>query len=45
MHGLKGEDINSYTKRYIEFINKYDIKYFFEMDIDKNFDELAKVKE
>lgn len=29
------EDIDKYTSEYIEFINKYDIKYFFEMDIDK----------
>lgn len=32
----KGEnvDFEAYLKRYIEFINKYDIKYFFELDID-----------
>lgn len=29
------EDIDKYTSEYIEFINKYNIKYFFEMDIDK----------
>ena len=45
MHGLKGVDIDEYIDNYIKFINKYDIKYFFEMDIDRNFDELAKVKE
>lgn len=45
MHGLKGEDIDSYTKRYIEFINKYNIKYFFEMDIDMCKDDLDKVKQ
>lgn len=28
------EDIDKYTSEYIEFINKYNIKYFFEMDID-----------
>ena len=45
MNGLKGEDIDSYTKRYIEFINKYNIKYFFEMDIDMCKDDLGKVKQ
>ncbi len=45
MHGLKGEDIDTYTKRYIDFINKYDIKYFFEMDIDMCAEELVKVKQ
>ena len=28
------EEINKYTKEYVDFINKYDIKYFFEMDLD-----------
>ena len=28
------EDIDKYTSEYIEFINKYNIKYFFEMDVD-----------
>ncbi len=27
-------DFDSYLKNYISFINKYDIKYFFELDID-----------
>ena len=27
-------DFNQYLKDYINFINKYDIKYFFELDID-----------
>ena len=27
-------DFDDYTKRYAEFINKFDIKYFFELDID-----------
>lgn len=45
MHGLKGEDIDSYTKKYIEFINKYNIKYFFEMDIDMCKEDLGKVKQ
>lgn len=45
MHGLKGEDIDTYTKRYIDFINKYNIKYFFEMDIDITKEDLKKVKE
>lgn len=30
----KNLDFDSYLKRYIGFINKYDIKYFFELDID-----------
>ena len=45
MHGLKGENIDTYTKRYIDFINKYNIKYFFEMDIDMNKEDLIKVKQ
>ena len=28
------EEINKYTKEYVNFINKYNIKYFFEMDLD-----------
>ena len=28
------EEIYEYLDRYIEFINKYDIKYFFELDLD-----------
>lgn len=27
-------DIDAYLTEYIEYINKYDIKYFFELDID-----------
>ena len=27
-------DFNEYLTRYINFINKYDIKYFFELDVD-----------
>ena len=30
----KGVDWNEYVDRYIEFINKHDVKYFFELDID-----------
>ena len=29
----KNEDIKSYLDSYIDFINKYDIKYFFELDL------------
>ena len=29
------KEIEQFTYKYIEFINKYDIEYFFEMDIDK----------
>ncbi len=32
---LKNPDFNIYLKNYINFINKYDIKLFFELDIDK----------
>lgn len=28
------DEINKYVKEYVNFINKYDIKYFFEMDLD-----------
>ena len=35
MNGSKGEvDFNAYLDRYIDFINKNNIKYFFELDID-----------
>lgn len=45
MKGLKGLNIDEYTDRYIDFINKYDIKYFFEMDIDKDEESYKKVLE
>lgn len=31
---LTSNDFKKYLNNYIEFINKYDIKYFFELDID-----------
>ena len=31
----KSPDFDKYLERYISFINKYDIKHFFELDIDK----------
>ena len=34
MNGKKSKDFDGYLTKYIEFINKYDIKYFFELDID-----------
>lgn len=35
MNTVKGKvDWNSYIEKYINFINKYDVKYFFELDID-----------
>lgn len=34
MNGKKSPDWNKYVKRYIEFIKLYDIKLFFELDID-----------
>ena len=33
MNSNKNEDIKSYLDSYIDFINKYDIKYFFELDL------------
>ena len=30
----KAVDWDEYLQRYIDFINKYDVKYFFELDID-----------
>lgn len=33
MNSNKNEDIKAYLDSYIEFINKYDIKYFFELDL------------
>ena len=35
MNGYKGKvDWDEYVEKYANFINKYDIKYFFELDID-----------
>lgn len=35
MNGSKGEvDFNLYLDKYIEFINKNDVKFFFELDVD-----------
>lgn len=34
MRGNAKVDWADYIKRYAEFINKYDVKYFFELDID-----------
>ena len=45
MRGLKGLNIDEYTENYIQFINKHDIKYFFEMDIDKDEKSYKKVLE
>ena len=44
-HGLKGMDIDTYTTEYIKFIKEYDIKYFFEMDIDHDEESFKKVLE
>ena len=30
-------DMDKYVKKYISFINQYDVKYFFEMDVDSIF--------
>lgn len=32
--GLKNFNIDDYVDRYIDYINTFDIKYFFELDID-----------
>lgn len=32
--GIEKEKLKKYVDRYCDFINKYDIKYFFELDID-----------
>lgn len=34
-HNLTEKDWDDYVTRYIEFINKYDIEYFFELDVDR----------
>ena len=34
MSGTGNADFDQYLTKYIDFINKYDIKYFFELDID-----------
>lgn len=34
MSGKKSNDFDGYLTRYIEFIKKHDVKYFFELDID-----------
>ena len=34
MNGTGNANFDEYLTRYINFINKYDIKYFFELDID-----------
>lgn len=44
MSNKKQIDWNSYVENYIKFINKYDIKNFFELDVD-NILGYAKVKE
>lgn len=37
---------NSYVDRYIDFINQYDIKHFFEMDVDSvlGYDEVRRIR-
>lgn len=35
--GIKKDELQNYCEEYIKFINKYDIKYFFEMDVDAIF--------
>lgn len=43
-HGKQNINIDEYTDDYIDFINKHDIKYFFEMDVDACY-PLSKVLE
>lgn len=40
-------DIDEYLTKYIEYINKYDIKYFFELDIDVliGYDKVLELRE
>lgn len=44
MNGTGTADFDDYLTRYIDFINKYEIKYFFELDVD-NVVGYEKVKE
>lgn len=34
MQGKKSNDFDGYLTRYIDFIRKHDVKYFFELDVD-----------
>lgn len=34
MNGKKSADFNGYLSKYIDFINKYNVEYFFELDVD-----------
>lgn len=34
-HNLTEKDWDDYVTNYINFINKYDVKYFFELDVDR----------
>ena len=34
MNGKKSTDFDGYLTKYIKFINKYDVDYFFELDVD-----------
>lgn len=34
-HNLTEQDWDNYVSKYIDFINKYDVKYFFELDVDR----------
>lgn len=41
--GVSGTELKKYIQDYVEFINRWDIKYFFELDLDCKF-EYDKVK-
>ena len=46
MSGKKSNDFDGYLTRYIEFIKKHDVKYFFELDIDSvvGYDKVKKLR-
>ena len=45
--GTKIRNFERYLEEYIDFINKYDIKYFFELDVDSivGYDEVLRMRE
>ena len=47
MSGKKSNDFDGYLTRYIEFIKKHDVKYFFELDIDSvvGYDKVKQLRE
>lgn len=47
MSGKKSNDFDGYLTRYIKFKKNYDVKYFFELDIDSvvGYDEVKRLRE